>query len=626
MSSNSKIADRMIAAGDKTGYYAERVYLYGLVFFLASQACLLSASVSQVFYYVLFYAGAALLAVAGIYRAVFTSFSDLRKALPVISVLLIGLAYFLYSVRTEGVTDALVYLLIAFAIAGAVNVKAGHILIAGIIGNLVMIINNVYTNFVRADEPFINTHTSNDFFYFGDDLFYFSKMNNRSTTDWASHYFWIIVAYLWIRGKKITWGEILAGFALDALVYSMTGAATSLVCISLALLITLVYKLYLTFSAHPDSKKASGSENKGSALSALAGKILGFCSRYSFVIIAALMIVLTLSYNIGNPLMYRLNRLLHERLALGQRGIIEHGVHLLASGVPIYGNDSTIDYFYNFLDCSYISVLVRMGILPFVFYIGSMTAVQSKHKKYLYGSLLIAVCALSCIEEHHLTEIPYNFFILILFADLDTEKSEKSFDAVRSSKKDPGLMINIAAVALSIVFAAAAVWVNYPRYTAVKECDRLDEKATEIYYSLQNNLDDLVESGQWQEQTALMSSAQLGEVLSEPYDYPAVTGNTWKEAIKDTKVHSFYSVPYDASGNDGSYDVLEMLISGETKELIGSGSVVIEYDAAAGSIYSVWYSDKSGCRPVLGGRPMHRSERLRLGDDMEGYSTGGVNG
>ena len=389
MNSIHGTAGKLISAGDKTRYYADKVYLYGLAFFLASQACIFTSSVSALFYNILFYAGAVLLTAAGIYKVFFTLFRNLRKAVIAIAVILFSLAYFIYSGMITGFADSFAYLIVGMAIAGAIDVNADHILFAGIIGNLVMIINNVYVSFTRTDTLSSNVYTDNDFFYFGQNVFTFSKMNNRSTTDWAAHYFWIIAAYLWIRGKKITWGEILAAAALNVLVYSLTGANTSLICISLAIVITIVYKLFLTL------RDGHGDPRKGTVLTDTVKKFLDLCSKYSFVIFASVMILMTLLYDFGSPFFYRMNLLLHERLALGQRGIIEHGIHLFASGVPIYGNDSTIDNFYNFLDSSYISVLVRMGLLPLVFYLGIMTAVQIRHKKYLYGALLLAVCALS---------------------------------------------------------------------------------------------------------------------------------------------------------------------------------------------------------------------------------------
>ena len=621
------IAVKVNAVGDKTKGYADKVYLYGLAFFLASQACFFATTVSEAFYYLLFYAGSALLIVAGIYRIFFTLFKDIKKALPAIAVVLFCFAYFIYSICTEYNSEALIFLIVAIAIAGAVGVNADNILITGIIGNIVMIINNIFTSFIRTDDVFENLYAQNSFFYLGDNLFYFHRMNNRSSTDWASHYFWIIVAYLWIRGKKITWGEVFAVAALDILVYSLTGSATSFVCISLAFVITLIYKIFIVLKCRSENKSGAESDKTESKVLIGLNRFTGFIAKYSFVIFAVLCISLTVAYNIGNPLFYRLNDFLHMRLSLGQRGIIEHGIHLFSSGVDVYGNYASIDGFYNFLDCSYISVLVKMGILPLAFYLSSMTAVQLKHKKYLFGALLLAVCALSCVEEHHIAEIPYNFFVLLLFADIDPVKTDdvptviKYKSTIRKTR-----YYSIASLVLGIAFVTAAVLINYPRYKAIKECDRLDERATKIYCSVQKNLDVLVESGKWQQQTASMSSDQYGDVLEWPYDYYLVTGNRWDDVIKDSKSHSYYTVRFDSRENAYSSDVLELLITDEVRELINDGSIVIDYDVVSGKVYAVWYSEQPGCHIIQSGRLPGRLERINMKEGMEGYSTGDING
>lgn len=618
------IAVKVNAAGKKTKYYADKVYLYGLVFFLASQACALASTVSEPFYNVLFFFGTVLLAIAGIYRIFFTLFEDRKTGLIALSAVMFGLAYFIYSVCTVYSNDALIFLITTVAIAGAVKVNADHILITGIIGNAVMVINNIYVSIIRTDTLAENLYSHNDFFYFGKNEFYFHRMNNRSSTDWASHYFWIIVAYLWIRGRKLTWGEVLAVGGLDILVYALTGSNTSLICITLALFAAVVFKLDMISKEHSGRTLSSGSVHKENVFVTGIIRLIDFCSKYSFVILAALMILLTLMYDIGKPWSYKLNLLLHERLSLGQRGIIENGMHLFSSGVDVYGNYSNVDNYYNFIDCSYLSVLVRMGILPFVFYLGSLTAVQLKHKKYLFGAVLLAVCALSCIEEHHLAEVPYNFFVLLLLADFDKDKTVAAPAVIK--KKNKELKRNMVAAVLTVIFVASAVFISYPRYKAVKECDRLDEKASEIYRAVQTNLDNKFADGIWQEQTALMCSDQYGEALiDEPYGFHLVTGENWADVNRDPKVHAYYSVYFDARNNDDAYKICGLLITDDVRELMGGGSVVIEYDVAAGKVYAVWYSERPGCHSIVTGRLSDRADRLMMKEGMEGYSTGGAN-
>ena len=123
-----------------------------------------------------------------------------------------------------------------------------------------------------------------------------------------------------------------------------------------------------------------------------------------------------------------------------------------------------------------------------------------------------------------------------------------------------------------------------------------------------------------------MSSDQFGDVLEIPWDYYLMTGIQWADAIKDPKIHSYYSVRYDSRENTYSCDVLELLITDEVRNLINDGSIVIDYDVVSGKVYSVWYSEQPGCHIIERGRLADRLERVTMKENMEGYSTGDANG
>ena len=160
----------------------------------------------------------------------------------------------------------------------------------------------------------------------------------------------------------------------------------------------------------------------------------------------------------------------------------------------------------------------------------------------------------------------------------------------------------------------------------MKECDRLDARASEIYLAVQENIDVLTAEGVWQEKTSLMNSNQYGDLITvEPYDFRYIAGMKWSDANKDPKAHSYYSVTFDPADNEDSCSVIELLITDDIMALIGNGSAVIEYDVITGKVYSVWYSEEPGCHVIVTGRLQDRADRLRMKEGMEGYSTGGAN-
>ena len=251
-----------------------------------------------------------------------------------------------------------------------------------------------------------------------------------------------------------------------------------------------------------------------------------------------------------------------------------------------------------------------------------MTLIQFRHGKYAFGTILLTVCALSCVEEHHLAELTYNIFILLLFADIGSER--KSVVVQKDSKKTY-TAISIASFILCAVFLVVSVILVMPKVRTIKSLDMLDVKSKQIYEAVQENLDELYSDDILKKQIESMNSMQYGDVLSHPDDYESRIGIRWDKAVSDLKVHSYYSVAYD--GKSGSYcEITELIVKGRAKDLIGNGSVVIEYDVSAGEVYAVWYRDSEGCIALANGRNSNRIGRLRDGVPEEGYYAGDRHG
>lgn len=557
--------------------------------------------------YITCFIGVALIALL---RLFLVYLQDRKKVLFPIVVLLLAVLITMFSGNST-------VLHIVLAAIGGIGVNADHILTAGIAGNLVMIMNNFLMAVFSKPDIYEVEYQDRHFMLLGNNTLFVSKMNNFSSTDFASHYFWIIAAYLWIRGKKITWGEVFALGALDILVYSLTASKTTLLCIGILVVCAFFMKLKIIYN------ERLGSGNDGSNnVTKLISKVFVFCCRYSYLIFAAGCIILAVLFTCSSPFMLWLNDKLHWRLSLGHRAIAEYGIHLINYDIPIYGMSSSVDGFYNFLDCSYIAILLRNGIIALALYLAFVSSIQYRHKKYIYGVVILAVCALSCVEEHHLSELPYNFFLLLTFADLNSDK--KAEESVNIQKKAMRNAINGLSFLLCGCFFAASVAIYYPMYNAVKNLDRLDTRALEIYKAVQENLDTMTADGSWQQATSLMSSGMYGEKLDKPDDFEGVTGDSWSSVSSDPKAHSYYSIYYCAQESDVSSEpVLELLITDEVKDLVGDGSIIIEYDVVSGDIYSVWYAEAPGCYVIEDGRRSDRAGRFRSDVELvEGYSTG----
>lgn len=614
MSSSKQLNFNFTDIGKKSKKVVDIIFVIALFLFIASYACKLTMSYFPVMD-MLYVAGTIGLSLVALCRVLFAYFEDRKKAVLPLLAIAFGAVF-------NFVTGNNVVLLASAAAVAGMGVSTDKILLSGICGNLVMIVNNLYETFLNNYGLFVADNQERQFVLLGDNTFSVSKMNNSSSTDFGAHYFWIIAPYLWVRGKKITWGEIFGLAGLNIFIYTLTAAKTALLCIFILLFCAAVMKIWPSISKNFKSKEASSETKENIVI-----KIFNACVKYSYVILAAFCILFSALFTVSSPFFMTLNDLLHRRLSLAKRGMLEHGIHLFSSGIHNYGMDSSADGFYNFLDCSYINLLIIYGVLVLLFYLLCMTSIQIKHKKYLYGAVILAVCAFSCVEEHHLSELPYNMFMLILFADFNVDKKINPAGDKKIKNINLSNVFSLCCFGLCAVFLAMSVMNYYPKYKAVKELDRLDGRAGEIYIALQSNIDTLTSDGTWAAMTSDMDSADYGQKISELSDFANVTGVNWHEVNLDPKVHSFYAVSYDSLVPDSSASVVDLMLSDDVKALIGNGSVIIEYDVITGKLYSVWYCESTGCYAFDEGRRSDRAGRLKSDvSRIEGYYTGKVYG
>ena len=137
----------------------------------------------------------------------------------------------------------------------------------------------------------------------------------------------------------------------------------------------------------------------------------------SYVLSAAFSYVFTGIYDGDIPWMRRLNSMLESRLSLGKRSLEDHGFGFLGrhiswvgNGLDAFGNSG--DGSYTYVDCFYVKILQRYGIL---FTAGLLSLVTWslvrlwKQKEYLL-LLICASVAVHCILDDLSFALHYNTF------------------------------------------------------------------------------------------------------------------------------------------------------------------------------------------------------------------------
>ncbi|MBQ7857792.1 MAG: hypothetical protein IJ351_04050 [Oscillospiraceae bacterium] len=207
------------------------------------------------------------------------------------------------------------------------------------------------------------------------------------------------ITALWIylnRKKPSILGTVILA-AVNAWVYYKTDSR-----ISFALAILLLVAAQIMRFAPKWVEKLQG-------LWALAAASFGICGSVSMV--------MTGIYNGSIPWMRKLNSMLESRLSLGKRSLESKGVSLFArqiswvgNGLDAFGNSTNKAYTY--VDCLYVKVMQRYGILFIAALLGVATwAMYRLWKQKHYHILLIsATVAVHCILDDLSFSLHYNTF------------------------------------------------------------------------------------------------------------------------------------------------------------------------------------------------------------------------
>lgn len=153
-------------------------------------------------------------------------------------------------------------------------------------------------------------------------------------------------------------------------------------------------------------------------------------------------LVLHWSYNPENQVWRNLNDLLSGRLALGKSAILKYGVSLFGQEITWIGFSLKKDNIYNasgynYVDCSYLQILLQFGILFLIAVVGIYTVAVYRAVKqgdyYLVWILLIVL--LFAITEPKLMYFTFNPFPMMTFFRLSKPKLEKPRGAVLTIKR-----------------------------------------------------------------------------------------------------------------------------------------------------------------------------------------------
>lgn len=139
---------------------------------------------------------------------------------------------------------------------------------------------------------------------------------------------------------------------------------------------------------------------------------------YSVLIASAVSIGTALMYNEGSSFWQAVDKLITGRLYLGQKAYKEYGIRLIGQEIDMVGAGGTVESVknYNFVDCSYVHVLLVNGILFFVILMVLYVWCCRVRKHDIYFLCCIDVIAVNCMIAHHILQVEYNVWLLAVLA------------------------------------------------------------------------------------------------------------------------------------------------------------------------------------------------------------------
>lgn len=314
-----------------------------------------------------------------------------KKELFLVLVLLVA---FVFASFNNGYTELLD---IVFLIIGAKNFNYIHILklylllkvpliIATMLGSQLGIIENLVYNQngrIRVSYGFIYP------------------------TDFAAQVFFVIIVWILVRQIQISFVELVVILIISGFLLVNCDARCSVISIILSVAGVLVLKIVKRIKIAED-------------ISIFFQKSICTLTVIMPYICSVFMILMCRFYNPQNTFMAIFNEVTSQRLKLGKKTFDNFDVKIFGQYIEMVGNGGTtqkpIDY--TFIDCSYINILMRFGLVTFIAVIFLLNYIAIKYWKNAFILYILMLVCIHSIMEQHLLDMQYNILVLLPFCSI----------------------------------------------------------------------------------------------------------------------------------------------------------------------------------------------------------------
>lgn len=228
-------------------------------------------------------------------------------------------------------------------------------------------------------------------------------------TDFAAYIFYIVCAYIALKDGKLKVHHYVLIVIVSLIVYLLTNARLDILSIFIVLFLTFLSGLKIDW---------------------LKNKFVKYSLIYSFLICAFIAIFFTIKYNSTNKIYITFDNIFSGRLSIGNKMYNKYGVKLFGQKIEDHGwgKYSTEDFKYdeyNFIDSTYLRIILKFGVIPFIVLVCSNIYLCFKfynNKKYTLLFICMIISINSIVAQHYL-DISYNFLIIAYMAKLSLDEN-----------------------------------------------------------------------------------------------------------------------------------------------------------------------------------------------------------
>jgi hypothetical protein len=256
------------------------------------------------------------------------------------------------------------------------------------------------------------------------------------TTDFAAHLFFMLLTAYYLYHKKMRWFHYIGTCVIAGVIYYYCNAKLDTICI---LLLAAVFGIYhiMRWQREREQIQTSDMEVRNMQLILFKRtkacltlkKLLGRLAFISLSVVSLAMYLLTSAYREENEFLEAVNLAISGRLMLGKKGLKQFGLSLFGKNVPMEGMGGSLKHTkpYFFIDCSYLFILLRYGILFLGIVCIAYGIICYKRREDTALMLTILLLAVSSAIDQHLLEEAYNPLGYALFAGMGEMSDRKGF-------------------------------------------------------------------------------------------------------------------------------------------------------------------------------------------------------